>query len=57
MTIQRFHLQRRIERAQMLLVATNMPIHRIGQLVGMPDPQYFNKSFRRCTGMPPSLAR
>lgn len=53
-TIQRYILTRRIEYARLLLASTNAPIARIAQRVGLPDPQHFNKQFRRVMKMSPS---
>jgi len=57
MTLQRYLLIRRIELAQHLLSTTNLPVHRIGERVGLPDPQHFNKQFRRLVGMSPTQVR
>ena len=57
MTMQQYLGTRRIELARELLVATDLPIKLVGQRVGIPDPQYFNKYFRRLTGMSPSAVR
>jgi AraC-like DNA-binding protein len=53
-TIQRYILTRRIEYARLLLSSTDAPIARIAQRVGLPDPQHFNKQFRRVMKMSPS---
>ena len=34
-----------------------MTINEVGSLVGIDDPQYFNKQFRKTAGMSPSLYR
>lgn len=57
MTIPHYILMWRIEHARLLLADTNMPIHRIAQRVGLPDPQHFNKQFRHLTGVSPSRYR
>lgn len=57
MTIPRYLLQRRITHARQLLAITDLPVHRIAERVGMPDPQHFNKQFRLLTGLSPSAAR
>ena len=57
MTIPRYLLTRRIDHSCYLLTATNMPVHRVAQRVGLPDAQYFNKQFRRITGQSPSVYR
>jgi AraC-like DNA-binding protein len=57
MTIPRYLLNRRIEYARHLLMTTNIPVSRVALRVGLPDPQHFNKQFRRLTGMSPSHMR
>ncbi len=47
----------RIGKAIHLLTITNMLIKAVGQAVGIPDPQYFNKQFRKATGVSPSQYR
>ncbi len=55
--LQRYILNRRIEKARLLLETTSMSIKEIGSQVGFPDPQYFNKRFRLLTGKSPSTYR
>ncbi len=57
MTIPRFLLSRRIERARQLLVATDQPVGAIAAVVGLADAQHFNKQFRRFVGHSPSAER
>ncbi|MEX0653969.1 MAG: AraC family transcriptional regulator [Phycisphaeraceae bacterium] len=57
LTIQRHLLERRIEQAQLLLATTDLPVKAIAARVGIPDPHYFNKQFRRLTGSSPLRAR
>jgi len=57
MTIPRFLLSRRIERARQLLVATDQPVGAIAAAVGLADAQHFNKQFRRFVGHSPSAER
>jgi AraC-like DNA-binding protein len=57
LTIPRYLLLQRVEHARFLLASTDMPVHRVGQRVGMADPQHFNKQFRRLVGVSPSLFR
>lgn len=57
MTIPRYLLRRRIEHARQLLTTTDLPINRIAARVGMPDPQHFNKQFRRLIGQSPSASK
>lgn len=54
MTIPRFLLLRRMELARHLLLSSSMPVQKIGDRVGIPDPQYFNKQFRKTVGLSPS---
>ncbi len=54
MTIQRYILQRRIDKAKFLLETTLMSVKEIGAAVGFPDPQHFNKRFRLAAGCSPS---
>ena len=56
-TMRHYHLMRRIEHAQYLLTHTNLQIKAIGVRIGLPDPQHFNKLFRKLTGQSPSAAR
>lgn len=53
-TIKGYQLQKRIERAAFLLDFSNLSIKEAGAMVGMPDPQYFNKRFRSVKGMSPT---
>ncbi len=57
LTIPRYLLLQRVEHARFLLASTDMPVHRVGQRVGMADPQHFNKQFRRLVGVSPSRFR
>jgi AraC-like DNA-binding protein len=57
MTIPRFLLLRRMEFARHLLLSSNLPVKEIGGRVGIPDPQYFNKQFRKIAGLSPSAYR
>jgi AraC-like DNA-binding protein len=57
MTLQRYLLLRRIELARHLLVSSDLLVSEIGRQVGMPDPQYFNKQFRRVAGESPLAYR
>jgi AraC-like DNA-binding protein len=56
-TISQYIQQRRISQAKELLTRTMLPINTIGQEIGMSDPQYFNKQFRRAVGISPSRYR
>ena len=57
LTIQRYRLHRRIELAEHLLTSTRLPVHLIARRVGLPDPQHFNKAFRRLMGISPTQTR
>lgn len=57
MTIPRYFLQRRMQWARDLLLLTDMPVSRVAEYVGMPDPQHFNKQFRRIVGQNPTSVR
>jgi AraC family transcriptional regulator len=56
-TIPRYLLQRRMEHARFLLHSTDMPVRVIARRVGMPDPQHFNKQFRKLCGTSPTAWR
>jgi AraC-like DNA-binding protein len=56
-TMPRFLLARRVERARQLLATTDLPVRDIAAAVGMPDPQHFNKQYRRLVGHAPSAER
>jgi AraC-like DNA-binding protein len=56
-TIKQYLLGRRIARAESLLATTTLRVQEIGAAVGITDPQYFNKQFRRVTGFSPSRYR
>lgn len=57
MTLGQYLLLKRIERAKSLLVTTTLPINEVGASVGIGDPQYFNKQFRKAAGLSPSRYR
>lgn len=57
MTIPHYLLLRKIELARHLLITSDCPVQQIGREVGIPDPQYFNKQFRRIVGQSPSHYR
>ncbi|MHC4905225.1 MAG: helix-turn-helix domain-containing protein [Planctomycetota bacterium] len=56
-TITQYILHKRIDKAKTLLTGTEMTIYEIGELIGISDPQYFNKQFRKVTGISPSAHR
>lgn len=45
--------RRRIERAQLLLASTNLPIQEVADQVGVRSPEYFSRLFRRFSGVSP----
>lgn len=57
MTMPRYLLHARIERARLLLTTTDLPVKAIAARVGLPDAQHFNKQFRRLVGTSPSAYR
>ncbi len=57
MTIPHYLLVRRIDLARHLLATSDDLVKQIAVRVGLPDPQYFNKQFRRLTGSSPSEFR
>lgn len=54
MTIQRYLLTKRMDKAKFLLSGSNMPVKEIASQVGLPDPQHFNKTFRKAEGISPT---
>ncbi|MFW5682951.1 MAG: helix-turn-helix domain-containing protein [Phycisphaeraceae bacterium] len=56
-TMQQYQTRHRIARADLLLRTTDQPVKAIASQVGYPDPQHFNKTFRRITGESPSQRR
>lgn len=55
--VQEYLIDRRIKEAKKLLMETNKKIYEIAAGVGYPDPVYFNKVFKRNTGMTPKEYR
>lgn len=47
----------RINKAELLLRTTDIPISEIAAAVGIPDECYFSRCFKRSKGIPPSLCR
>lgn len=56
-TMDGYLLRRRIEVASHLLLTTNLLVKEVAYQVGIADPQYFNKQFRRSTGVSPTAFR
>ena len=57
MTVAGYLSKRRIERARELLVHSNLAVRQIARIVGIPDPQRFNKFVRRHLGRSPRACR
>ncbi len=56
-TLQGYLRRWRIMHAGWLLRESNLPVKEVGVRVGIPDPQHFNKLFRREEGMSPGAFR
>jgi AraC-like DNA-binding protein len=56
-TMPHFLLTCRMDHARHLLRHTTLPVARVAAHVGLPDPQHFNKQFRRLVGVSPSQYR
>jgi AraC-like DNA-binding protein len=56
-TLSQYLLHRRIDKAKSLLATTTLTIYEVGVAVGISDPQYFNKQFRKVTATSPSRYR
>lgn len=56
-TLTQYLLHRRIDKAKSLLATTPLTIYEVGHSVGIPDPQYFNKQFRKVTTLSPTQYR
>lgn len=50
-------LARRIELARNLLLSSDLPVKQVAYECGIHDPHYFNKQFRRSTGVSPTEYR
>jgi len=57
MTCTAYIMERRIARAELLILSTCRPISEIADEVGFPDPCYFSRCFRRLRGISPSSVR
>ena len=56
-TVQDWISQRRMAEARSLLADTELPVGEIARRVGMADPGYFSRTFRRVHGIPPRAWR
>ena len=52
-----YHLAQKMARARRLLDTTHLSVAEVGRAVGMDDPFYFSRQFRRTHGMSPSAYR
>ena len=49
--------QRRFQKAQQLLISTDLSVQEIGSIVGYPDPAHFSGFFNSCAGISPRAYR
>lgn len=56
-TITQYIQGQRMERAEQLLVNTDLPVGQIAQIVGYQNPSRFAQLFRRSTGQSPAAFR
>ncbi|MGX9789974.1 helix-turn-helix transcriptional regulator [Mycobacterium sp. MMS18-G62] len=52
-TVQEWIIERRMAEARTLLSGTELPIAEVARRIGMPDPGYFSRLFRRTHGASP----
>ncbi|MDD2710542.1 MAG: helix-turn-helix transcriptional regulator [Verrucomicrobiae bacterium] len=52
-----FLMKKRMDRAASLLHSTSLRMGEVGQVVGMPDPFYFSRLFKKTYGMTASQYR
>ena len=52
-TVQEWIIERRMAEARSLLADTDLPVGEVARRVGMPDPGYFSRLFRRTHGASP----
>ena len=52
-----FITKRRLEKAELLLISTNIPIKGIAQMLGYSDFSYFNRVFKQNSGITPQQYR
>jgi AraC-like DNA-binding protein len=53
----RYQMLKRMELARYLLLSSDIKIKEIGARCGLPDPQHFNKYFKKSEGKSPSSFR
>src|ERR1700761_4877010 len=56
-TVQDWIIERRMAEARRLLAETDVPVAEVARRVGMPDPGYFSRLFRRTHGASPRTWR
>jgi AraC-like DNA-binding protein len=57
MSVKRWHLEVRVERAKDLLTHSNLPLKAVADLCGFRNERYFSTCFRRLTGRAPGQYR
>jgi len=57
MSVKRWHLEVRVERAKDLLSHSNLPLKAVADLCGFRNERYFSTCFRRLTGRAPGQFR
>ncbi|RKY04989.1 MAG: hypothetical protein DRP56_09425 [Planctomycetota bacterium] len=57
MTLTHYQTKKRMELAKYLLLHSDAKIKEIGERCGLPDPQHFNKLFKKFVGKNPSAVR
>jgi AraC-like DNA-binding protein len=57
MSVKRWHLEVRVERAKDLLAHSNLPLKAVADLCGFRNERYFSTCFRRLTGRAPGRFR
>lgn len=50
-------IQRKLERSEVLLATTDLPVNRIADMLGYDDCSYFNRLFRKYVGVTPQCYR
>jgi AraC family transcriptional activator of pobA len=56
-TVQEWIIERRMAEARRLLADTDVPVAEVARRVGVPDPGYFSRLFRRTHGASPRMWR